>query len=152
MSGLEDFTKRLGNSCVVIFTANLLLGGTSETHQMVAGDAALPRIKPRELDRFRNGFVVNDNCRRGEWFLGPARINYECHQEREKKTPMFHLQAELEPVIGDVRPGWKTRFGRLRQFVSDVGEISFGRSQASCDGESLVDAQVCRVRLVPQRV
>jgi hypothetical protein len=59
----ENFAKRLGNGRVVLFAPDFFLSRTSKPNEMVGCDATLLGVKFRELDRIRDGFVVENDRR-----------------------------------------------------------------------------------------
>src|SRR6266567_3541664 len=59
----ENFTKRISDGSIVLFTADFFLGRTSEPNEMVGCDATLLGVKFRELNRIRDGFVVENDRR-----------------------------------------------------------------------------------------
>src|SRR4030095_13756450 len=63
---------------------------------------------------------------------------------------MFHLEAELEAVVSDVRAGGDPGLGRWRKRVRNVGEISRVWPHTRRDFQGLPDTQMGRVRFVAQ--
>ena len=59
---------------------------------------------------------------------------------------------ELEAVVSNVRIGRKLSFGRLRQLMTNVCEVSLIRSYTMRDFQGLIDTEMRWVRFVPKCV
>src|ERR1700730_13614467 len=117
---------------------------------MIAGDAALFGVKVREFHRIRQSFVKYDDGRIGQWRSG-ANLERDGEQ-KEKVRSTIHLQTEFETVVGDMSAFWKPRFGRLRQLMRNVREISFAWLHTPRHVQRLIHIKMGGVRFFPRSI
>ena len=97
MALLENFAQRRGDCCIVLLAGNLFFSRAIQTDQMIRRNPAFIGIKFRQFNRVGDSFVVNDDCRVGEWLLRGPPVEQEQEKKKEKRPATVHLKLSRRP-------------------------------------------------------